>query len=202
MPAGLVEDDEGVIRFMTHMNYARDAEAVRQALGSFRRLEYGEDLTVVYGVNDSALPSGDIVVSNASCTTNCLAPVAKVIDDAFGLEEGLITTGMTDIVSWGLYISNFTFFVGVAAAAVMLIILNDQPYGTERSYNGLRLALALHRRRRKGDTSQVTHEDVARDEVFEALFGRHVDAFHDRLESAREDERQHASRRARPGRRR
>jgi glyceraldehyde 3-phosphate dehydrogenase (phosphorylating) len=52
-----------------------------------------EDLTVVLGVNDSAYdPRKHHIVSNASCTTNCLAPVAKVIHDHFGIERGLMTT--------------------------------------------------------------------------------------------------------------
>lgn len=46
----------------------------------------------VMGVNDNELKASDTIVSNASCTTNCLAPIAKVIDDNFGLEEGLMTT--------------------------------------------------------------------------------------------------------------
>jgi glyceraldehyde 3-phosphate dehydrogenase len=52
----------------------------------------GEDLTVVYGVNDDKLTSDHTVVSNASCTTNCLAPVAKVINDNFGIKSALMTT--------------------------------------------------------------------------------------------------------------
>jgi glyceraldehyde 3-phosphate dehydrogenase len=52
----------------------------------------GVDLTVVYGVNDDKLTAGDVIVSNASCTTNCLAPVAKVLNDAIGIERGLMTT--------------------------------------------------------------------------------------------------------------
>lgn len=50
------------------------------------------DATVVYGVNHDVLTSNDIVVSNASCTTNCLAPVAKVLHEAIGIERGLMTT--------------------------------------------------------------------------------------------------------------
>ena len=51
------------------------------------------DATIVVGVNDADLdPEHDMVVSNASCTTNCLAPMIKVLDDAFGVEKGLITT--------------------------------------------------------------------------------------------------------------
>ncbi len=50
------------------------------------------DKTIVYGVNDKTLTSDDIVVSNASCTTNCLAPVAKVLNDAVGITKGFMTT--------------------------------------------------------------------------------------------------------------
>jgi len=52
----------------------------------------GADLTVVYGVNHDKITKDHIVVSNASCTTNCLAPVAKVLNDAFGIEKGFMTT--------------------------------------------------------------------------------------------------------------
>jgi glyceraldehyde 3-phosphate dehydrogenase len=50
------------------------------------------DLTVVYGVNDENINSSHNIISNASCTTNCLAPVAKVLNDNFGIEEGFMTT--------------------------------------------------------------------------------------------------------------
>ncbi|MFT4729125.1 MAG: glyceraldehyde 3-phosphate dehydrogenase [Granulosicoccus sp.] len=50
------------------------------------------DATVVYGVNEGDLKSTDQVISNASCTTNCLAPLAKVLNDAVGIERGLMTT--------------------------------------------------------------------------------------------------------------
>jgi glyceraldehyde 3-phosphate dehydrogenase len=50
------------------------------------------DLTVVYGVNHDKLTADHNIVSNASCTTNCLAPVAKVLNDEFGIERGLMTT--------------------------------------------------------------------------------------------------------------
>ena len=48
--------------------------------------------TVVLGVNDDVLSDDDVILSNASCTTNCLAPMAKVLNDNFGLEKGYITT--------------------------------------------------------------------------------------------------------------
>ncbi|MDE2436784.1 MAG: type I glyceraldehyde-3-phosphate dehydrogenase [Sphingomonadales bacterium] len=50
------------------------------------------DLTVVFGVNDDKLSATDVIVSNASCTTNCLAPFAKVLNDSIGIERGLMTT--------------------------------------------------------------------------------------------------------------
>jgi glyceraldehyde 3-phosphate dehydrogenase len=52
----------------------------------------GVDLTVVYGVNHEKLTAEHMIVSNASCTTNCLAPVAKVMNDVIGIERGLMTT--------------------------------------------------------------------------------------------------------------
>ncbi|MGE3256579.1 MAG: type I glyceraldehyde-3-phosphate dehydrogenase, partial [Pseudonocardia sp.] len=52
----------------------------------------GEDITVVMGVNDAAYDGSQTVISNASCTTNCLAPMAKVLDDLVGIEKGLMTT--------------------------------------------------------------------------------------------------------------
>ncbi len=52
----------------------------------------GADLTVVYGVNHDKLTKDHKVVSNASCTTNCLAPVAKVLNDAVGIDKGFMTT--------------------------------------------------------------------------------------------------------------
>ena len=50
------------------------------------------DATIVLGVNDDELKAEHSIVSNASCTTNCLAPIAKILDDSFGIVEGFITT--------------------------------------------------------------------------------------------------------------
>ena len=52
----------------------------------------GADKTIVFGVNQDTLTSDDLIVSNASCTTNCLAPVAQVLDDTFGIVSGWMTT--------------------------------------------------------------------------------------------------------------
>jgi glyceraldehyde 3-phosphate dehydrogenase len=52
----------------------------------------GADKTIVYGVNSDTLTADDLIVSNASCTTNCLAPVAYVLNNAFGIKRGFMTT--------------------------------------------------------------------------------------------------------------
>jgi glyceraldehyde 3-phosphate dehydrogenase len=51
-----------------------------------------DDITIVMGVNDNLYDGSQTIISNASCTTNCLAPLAKVLQDAFGIERGLMTT--------------------------------------------------------------------------------------------------------------
>jgi len=75
---------------------ARDKAAAHLAAGARRVLVSapadGADLTVVYGVNHDQLKKEHTVVSNASCTTNCLAPVAYVLHQAFGIERGYMTT--------------------------------------------------------------------------------------------------------------
>ncbi len=75
---------------------ARDKAAVLLEAGAKRVLvsapSDGADLTVVYGVNHDKLTKDHLVVSNASCTTNGLAPVAKVLNDSFGIEKGIMTT--------------------------------------------------------------------------------------------------------------
>jgi glyceraldehyde 3-phosphate dehydrogenase len=54
-----------------------------------------DDITIVMGVNDNLYDGSQTIISNASCTTNCLAPLAKVLNDAFGIERGLMTTTRT-----------------------------------------------------------------------------------------------------------
>ncbi len=74
----------------------RDKAAAHLAGGAKRVLVSAPcdnaDKTIVYGVNHDQLTAGDLVVSNASCTTNCLAPVAKVLQDLCGIERGYMTT--------------------------------------------------------------------------------------------------------------
>ncbi|MFT6085576.1 MAG: D-erythrose 4-phosphate dehydrogenase [Glaciecola sp.] len=50
------------------------------------------DATIVFGINHTSLKSSDVIVSNGSCTTNCIVPIIQVLDDAFGVESGTITT--------------------------------------------------------------------------------------------------------------
>jgi glyceraldehyde 3-phosphate dehydrogenase len=97
-PAKLPHRDQGVelalecTGFFTDRGSAQkhiDAGAKRVLISAPAK---GVDLTVVYGVNDDKLTAGHRIVSNASCTTNCLAPVAKVLNDALGIERGLMTT--------------------------------------------------------------------------------------------------------------
>jgi glyceraldehyde 3-phosphate dehydrogenase len=75
---------------------ARDKAAAHLSAGAKRVIVSapadGADYTVVYGVNHMGLTKDHMVISNASCTTNCLAPVAKVLNDAIGIEKGMMTT--------------------------------------------------------------------------------------------------------------
>jgi glyceraldehyde 3-phosphate dehydrogenase len=75
---------------------ARDKAAAHLEAGAKRVIVSapadGADFTVVYGVNHQKLTKDHLVISNASCTTNCLAPVAKVLHDAVGIERGMMTT--------------------------------------------------------------------------------------------------------------
>jgi len=75
---------------------ARDKAAIHLSAGAKRVLvsapSDGADKTIVYGVNHNTLTKEDLVVSNASCTTNCLAPVVDVLHSAFGIERGMMTT--------------------------------------------------------------------------------------------------------------
>lgn len=95
-PAGLPWEDVDVALECTGVFKSRNKAARYLENGSDRVLisAPGEDAdrTIVYGVNHQGLTASDRIVSNASCTTNCLAPVAKVLDDAFGIRTGYMTT--------------------------------------------------------------------------------------------------------------
>lgn len=95
-PAKLPWGDVDIAYECTGFFTERDKAAAHLENGSKRVLisapGKNADRTVVFGVNDAELTADDHVVSNASCTTNCLAPIAKVLDDAFGIETGYMTT--------------------------------------------------------------------------------------------------------------
>jgi len=97
-PAKLPHKDLGVEIALecTGIFTARDKAAAHLAAGAKRVLVSapadGADLTVVFGVNHQKLTKDHLVVSNASCTTNCLSPFAKVLNDAIGIEKGMMTT--------------------------------------------------------------------------------------------------------------
>ncbi|MFO1136000.1 MAG: type I glyceraldehyde-3-phosphate dehydrogenase [Rhodoblastus sp.] len=97
-PAKLPHKDLGVDIALecTGIFTARDKAAAHLTAGARRVLVSapadGADLTVVYGVNHDKLTKDHLVVSNASCTTNCLSPFAKVLHEAIGIEKGMMTT--------------------------------------------------------------------------------------------------------------
>ena len=97
-PSNLPWKSEGVDIAMecTGIFTARDKASAHLTAGAKKVLISApgtdSDLTVVYGVNHNKLTAAHKIVSNASCTTNCLAPVAKVLNDEFGIEHGFMTT--------------------------------------------------------------------------------------------------------------
>jgi glyceraldehyde 3-phosphate dehydrogenase len=97
-PANLPHAANGVDIALECTGFFTDSESAGKHLtaGAKRVLisapAKGVDLTVVFGVNDDKLTAEHLIVSNASCTTNCLAPVAKVLHEAIGIERGFMTT--------------------------------------------------------------------------------------------------------------
>ncbi|NIY80399.1 MAG: type I glyceraldehyde-3-phosphate dehydrogenase [Rhodobacteraceae bacterium] len=95
-PAELPWSHIDVVMECTGIFTARDKAAIHLENGASRVLvsapSAGADKTVVYGVNDDVLTAEDLVVSNASCTTNCLSPVVKVLNDEIGIVKGFMTT--------------------------------------------------------------------------------------------------------------
>ncbi len=95
-PADLPWSDVDVVMECTGIFTSKDACQAHLENGSSRVLisapGKNADKTIVFGVNDDSLTADDIVVSNASCTTNCLSPVAKVLNDEIGIVRGFMTT--------------------------------------------------------------------------------------------------------------
>ena len=90
MNVDVVVESTGIFRDNISLNKHLDAGAKKVLLTVPPKDEI--DSTIVLGVNDDDLKPDDKIVSNASCTTNCLAPIAKVLDDNFGIISGLMTT--------------------------------------------------------------------------------------------------------------
>jgi glyceraldehyde 3-phosphate dehydrogenase len=90
MDVDVVIESTGVFRTRESVSQHLEAGADRVVLTVPSKDEL--DATVVLGVNDADLAADDLLVSNASCTTNCLAPIAKILDDSFGIKRGLMTT--------------------------------------------------------------------------------------------------------------
>ena len=90
MNVDVVVESTGIFRDNISLNKHLDAGAKKVLLTVPPKDEI--DSTIVLGVNDDDLKPEDKIVSNASCTTNCLAPIAKVLDDNFGIISGLMTT--------------------------------------------------------------------------------------------------------------
>ncbi len=95
-PADLPWQDVDVVMECTGVFKTREACQAHLDNGASRVLisapGKGADKTIVYGVNEGVLTAADLIVSNASCTTNCLAPVAKVLNDTVGIVKGFMTT--------------------------------------------------------------------------------------------------------------
>ncbi len=95
-PSELSWSDVDIAMECTGIFTSRDKALEHLKNGSKRVLvsapSEGADKTIVYGVNHTSLSKNDQIISNASCTTNCLAPVAKVINDHFGIKTGYMTT--------------------------------------------------------------------------------------------------------------
>jgi glyceraldehyde 3-phosphate dehydrogenase len=98
-PGALPWKDLGVDVVVESTGFFTDASTARKHVdeGGAKKViisapAKGEDLTVVLGANEEKYDGSQTVISNASCTTNCLAPLAKVLHDSFGIEQGLMTT--------------------------------------------------------------------------------------------------------------
>ena len=97
-PANLPHGEQGIDLVLECTGFFTDRESCQKHIDAGAKKVLisapgkSVDLTVVYGVNHDKLTADMTIVSNASCTTNCLAPVAKVLNDTVGIERGLMTT--------------------------------------------------------------------------------------------------------------
>lgn len=95
-PADLPWADVDIVMECTGIFTDKDKAKIHLENGASRVLvsapSKGADKTIVYGVNSDTLSADDLIVSNASCTTNCLAPVASILNNAFGIKRGFMTT--------------------------------------------------------------------------------------------------------------
>jgi glyceraldehyde 3-phosphate dehydrogenase len=97
-PANLPWGEFGVDLVLESTGFFTDADGARAHISAGAKRVVisapakGEDITVVMGVNDDALEAGYTIISNASCTTNCLAPMAKVLHERFGVVKGMMNT--------------------------------------------------------------------------------------------------------------
>ena len=95
-PAELNWEEIDILLECTGAHTSQEASIIHLENGAKRVLlsapGKNADKTVVYGVNHEELTVDDLIVSNASCTTNCLAPIAKVLNDAIGIQSGIMTT--------------------------------------------------------------------------------------------------------------
>ncbi|UZK70172.1 type I glyceraldehyde-3-phosphate dehydrogenase [Sphingomonas sp. S1-29] len=97
-PANLPHAEQGIELVLECTGFFADKESCQKHIDAGAKKVLisapgkNVDLTVVYGVNHEKLTADHVIVSNASCTTNCLAPVAKVLNDSIGIERGLMTT--------------------------------------------------------------------------------------------------------------
>ncbi len=119
------EMDIDIVMECTGIFTAADKARVHLEAGAKRVLvsapSAGADATIVYGVNQDTLKPTDLIVSNASCTTNCLAPVAKVLDDTYGIISGWMTTVHAYTGDQQLLDKNHKDFRRARAAALSMI---------------------------------------------------------------------------------
>ncbi len=114
-----------VVMECTGLFTAADKARVHLSAGAKRVLvsapSAGADKTIVFGVNEKTLTKKDLIVSNASCTTNCLAPVVKVLSDKFGIKNGWMTTVHAYTGDQQLLDKNHKDFRRARAAALSMI---------------------------------------------------------------------------------